>query len=80
MEPGLAQFEKEYAQKMKFVDINVDYLDKPEYQAYVELFKEGSGGAIPYTILLDKEGKAVKARLGYMSYDELVAEFGKAVP
>lgn len=54
----------------------MDERDAPEYLTYKEYFK---GRSIPFTVLIDDKGQAVKSWTGYISYADLVKSI-KGIP
>lgn len=72
MKPELAQFEREYAGKLQFVDVNVD--DPTMSQKYG---KYSGANAIPETVFV-KGGNVVFRKVGAMRYADLVEAFKQA--
>ena len=71
MEPGLARFESEQPQ-IKYRHINVDEKDSPENKETFEKYFKGE--AIPYTVLINKDGDAVNQWTGAETYDNLLSQ------
>ena len=71
LEPELAQLAR--AQPNLVISyVDVDNRQSLEYQTTYRKYFHGR--AIPYTVLVDSNGKARKNWVGYLSYPELVAD------
>ncbi|MBI3928421.1 MAG: hypothetical protein HY319_22960 [Armatimonadetes bacterium] len=77
MKPELARFESENSEQLKLVRIDLSRRDQDKMRTYGHAWKEGG---IPYTVLLDDQGKVIKARRGFLTAAQLSAEFGSSLP
>lgn len=71
LEPELALFEKEQP-NVRYQHVNVEAKHTPEFKTYFPKYFHGR--AIPFTVLIDSEGRARKDWSGYLSYREMVSD------
>lgn len=74
LEPELAYFPKEQP-NVAYRHVDIDQRDSELHKRYFhDYFK---GRRIPFTVLIDPSGKAVKEWTGYLSYEEMVSQIAQ---
>ena len=73
-EPALTRFESENAARFQTLHIDIDHKDHPDDRKYEHLLRDGGGWAIPYTVLVDAEGKPCVQWVGTIPYEQLVQD------
>ncbi len=71
LEPELAHFEKEQP-NVRYQHVNVEAKHTSEFKNYFSKYFHGR--AIPFTVLIDSEGRARKDWSGYLTYQEIVSD------